>query len=158
MREIYRRIPLGKARMGPLALVIMGTSLAGGLLLTVLYLAFHGFLDFKEEEIFSVPVVFAIFYFRIGLCAGWSFLYFAIRHLRDSARRDLQLAQAETDRERAELQMLRTQMNPHFILNALNTILASVGFAALRLKIIIRWSTFPTVGPGWFDGAWRIGN
>lgn len=138
MREIYRRMYPRPIRLIPLLAIVTVVSAAGGGLLTAFSLAFHSVLDFQEEKVFSIPVVFAIFYFRTGLCAGWSFLYFALRHIRESARRDLQLAQAETDRERAELQMLRAQMNPHFILNALNTILASVGKDVRHAKALIR--------------------
>jgi len=127
MREIYRRCYHEKMTKAALVGLVGGVSLASGLVLTLFSLGFHEFLDFKAEKTFTPPVIFGIFYFRTGLCLGWSLLYFGIKLMRESMDRDIRLAQAQATSERAELQMLRTQMNPHFLFNALNTIHADLG-------------------------------
>jgi hypothetical protein len=127
MREIYRRVNLRKTHPVFVVVIASVVSLVVGGLLTAFSLAFHATLDFEEDKVFSTSVIFATFYFRSGLCAGWSLLYFSIKQAREGAAWELRLVRAESAREKAELQMLRAQMNPHFILNALNTIVASVG-------------------------------
>lgn len=134
MREIYRRFYRRNLKIGWLALLVTAVSLAGGAILTLFSLAFHDALDFEEAKIFNGQVVFAIFYFRTGLCAGWSLLYFGIKLIRESAQHDLRLSKAESERQRAELQMLRSQMNPHFLFNALTTIRAGMGRSETQLK------------------------
>ncbi len=138
MREIYRRVYRWKPHPLMMALVLAGVSLVGGGILTLFSLAFHGLFDFEEEKIFTHSVIFAIFYFRTGLCAGWSLLYFGIKLLSDSINHDLRLALAETERQKAELQLLRAQMNPHFLYNALNTITAEIGKPGQHLKALVR--------------------
>lgn len=138
MREIYRRVyrhgihPL--FTMG----IIAGVSLAGGSLLTLFSLIFHTTFDFEEGKVFATSVIFATFYFRTGLCAGWSLLYFGIKLARDGMERELKLARAESKRNSAELRLLRAQMNPHFLYNALNTIIAEVGKQDQHLKALVR--------------------
>jgi sensor histidine kinase YesM len=61
---------------------------------------------------------------RCGIYALWVSLYISINHFIDTAREQLRLAQLETETRESELQLLRAQVNPHFLFNALNTILA----------------------------------
>jgi len=126
MREIYRRVYHEKMSMVSLAVLVTGVSLGSGVFLTLFSLGFHEFLDFKAEKTFTPPVIFGIYYFRTGLCFGWSLLYFGIKLMHDSMERDLRIAQAQANSERAELQMLRAQINPHFLFNSLNTILSAL--------------------------------
>ena len=58
----------------------------------------------------------AIIYFSI---VG---LEHAIRHFAEARERDVQMAQLESRLTRARLQALQSQVNPHFLFNALNTI------------------------------------
>lgn len=45
----------------------------------------------------------------------------------DGIKRDLRLLSIESEKRGAELQLLRAQMNPHFLFNALNTIQSGIG-------------------------------
>ena len=61
---------------------------------------------------------------RLTLYAGWSALYFTIRAELESRDHELRLARAEAAARESELLLLRAQVNPHFLFNALHTIVA----------------------------------
>lgn len=127
MREMYRRAykpSMGWTRFCGLITVV---SLVGAGTQAILVLGFHDVIDYEEEKLFRDEMVFAVLYFRGGICFAWSFLYFGIKFWRETAARELRLAMAESEKRQAELQMLRAQMNPHFLFNALTSIHSGVG-------------------------------
>jgi LytS/YehU family sensor histidine kinase len=76
--------------------------------------------------------VFRLFYFCTSIFAGLSFLYFGIKMMSEISERRVRLARGETARKDAELKMLRAQMAPHFLFNALNAIRAGIDQRAKR--------------------------
>ena len=138
MREIYQRCYHVKMTKPALVALVGGVSLVSGLILTLFSLGFHEFLDFDAEKTFTPPIIFGIFYFRTGLCLGWSLLYFGIKLLMERLDRERSLAVALAAGKDAELQMLRAQMNPHFLFNALNTIQAGLTRAPDSLRPVVQ--------------------
>jgi len=68
---------------------------------------------------------------------GWSALYFGIKYWRQwQTERDRTL-QAEALAHQAQLDMLRYQLNPHFLFNALNSIRASIDEDGRRAKSMV---------------------
>ncbi|MBN8711871.1 MAG: histidine kinase, partial [Verrucomicrobia bacterium] len=66
----------------------------------------------ERRTIFGGSVSLGIFYFRFGLFTCWSLLYFMVRNQREEAERDLR--------------MLRAQMNPHLLTNALQHVITEL--------------------------------
>lgn len=54
----------------------------------------------------------------------WSILYFGLRFWINMVEEKIRAGQADADTKRAQLQMLRYQINPHFLFNTLNSIKA----------------------------------
>lgn len=65
-----------------------------------------------------------ILYARWMLLLVWSLLYFGLSYWRSIQVQQMKLLETEAANRRAELQLLRAQINPHFLFNALNTTLA----------------------------------
>ena len=76
--------------------------------------------DFSELSTFlqaSLLMRWVIYWF-------WSVLYFGINYWLDTQRVQLELVEAEAAAQASELKALRAQVNPHFLFNALGSILA----------------------------------
>lgn len=61
---------------------------------------------------------------RLAIYICWSALYFAVGYWRKNQEDRERLLRREAETRQAELQLLRAQVNPHFLFNALNSILA----------------------------------
>lgn len=116
LRSLYRAFWSNKG--GNMALLMILACTGAGIIQCGLFYPPREILPLESEVFRNRSMVF-VFYERTGLLFGWSFLYFGIRHFIEGTEKRLQLALLE-------IQMLRAQMNPHFLFNALNTLQADV--------------------------------
>ena len=63
-----------------------------------------------------------VFYLDLTLLGAWSALYYAINFYVQVEEQNDQLIRLENQATQAQLAMLRYQLNPHFLFNALNAI------------------------------------
>lgn len=136
LRPIYRKIG-GRVSIGRLTtLVLLSAAFFGGV-----WTAIEGGYIFLTSESFLMPNYLARSP-RIALdyamtLTAWSALYLGVKNWwswqneRENALQSAALAQ------KAQLEMLRYQLNPHFLFNALNSIRASVDEDAARAKQMI---------------------
>ena len=136
MRPIYKHI--GSARSVPVvALLILVVSFAFGSLwpfgeLTGLWLMNRQFGFTVNWARYPVEVLDYSF-----TLIGWSALYFGIKYWRQWESEHERTVQAEALANHAQLDMLRYQLNPHFLFNALNSIRASIDEDSQRAKRMV---------------------
>ncbi len=82
-----------------------------------------------------------------ALFAIWQLLYFAIVSVRHSQQAKLRHSELIRSLQQAELRLLKAQMNPHFLFNALNTVRALIAdnpqaaqFAVTRFANTLRYA------------------
>jgi len=68
---------------------------------------------------------------------GWSALYFGIKYWQEWQAERERALHAEASANQAQLNMLRYQLNPHFLFNALNSIRASIDEDRSRAKRMV---------------------
>ena len=79
---------------------------------TALKLSFVSFLE---------PLINFLFVFFV-----WSVLYFSFHYIRNYRKAEIQQLKMETSLKEAELNKLKSQLNPHFMFNAMNSIRALI--------------------------------
>jgi two-component system LytT family sensor kinase len=62
---------------------------------------------------------------NVSLLANWCALYFGLQLIRERSTAEFRAVEAESAALRSELSRLQAQISPHFLFNALNTVLAS---------------------------------
>ncbi len=119
--RIYRRWPAATFKLLPhvpaiVLACVVATAVESGLIELIRQVA-HLAPPPPLAERGALPV-------RLTLFLAWTALYFLLRQELESRDRELRLAQSETAAREAELATLRAQVNPHFLYNALTSILA----------------------------------
>lgn len=125
LRWVYRRLDLRGFSVRTLGTIVAGSVAATLLQLVV---AYHGapvvaqlaHYHAKPSSLLTRVTFFVFIYLTWSAAYVWLKAEFAARAQR------AQLAEANAAAQRAELQMLRLQLNPHFLFNSLNSIATQI--------------------------------
>lgn len=135
MRYVYRRFE--NLTIMATVLVVLTTSVIFGLVWTFLEMAHSQWTNsfFVLSDALARSPRTALDY---GLTlTAWSALYFGIKYWLAWQREREAMLEAVALANKAQLEMLRYQINPHFLFNSLNSIRASVDEDARRAKQMI---------------------
>jgi len=124
LRSLYRRL-----RAGPLSQpVIIGVAVIASfvmanvwLLLYDGFLHWQGVLPFQGWDSYAMALV-----NKTPVLLTWSALYLGIKHWQDLQTARERALQSDTLAKEAQLEMLRYQLQPHFLFNALNSLRALI--------------------------------
>lgn len=112
------RIRLGLSKVG----IVMGAAMIAAIGLT---LAQDWIVRLPAEAAVSGPRwTIAMFVIRFAMLGGWGLVYLGGLLLADHNTAQLRAARAEAAANLNELRFRQSQMNPHFLFNALNTVMA----------------------------------
>lgn len=96
--------------LGGWTMVLCGTAAA---LQVFLFYVIGGIFPVQEQTLFGKAPALGIFYFRFGVFLFWSLMYWMMQRAQEEGR--------------IKLNMLRAQMNPHFLSNALGHVIVLIG-------------------------------
>lgn len=121
LRFVYQRLQ-GTMHFGArTASLIIGLSFAATLLQSIISHITITTLGWKEHPVWSPTDIWLLrlLFFWLAYMA-WSLLFFWIRAEKSSHTYEQISAEAQMEAQRMELQLLRRQLDPHFLFNALN--------------------------------------
>ncbi|MBM4167754.1 MAG: hypothetical protein FJ215_01145 [Ignavibacteria bacterium] len=123
LREIYKRVDYKRLSIPVLFGYVMiwsaiFTIIWYGIIVSLWYVA--------KSPAYALPylnyrIALRWINYFIPIWLGWSSLYFGIKYWRDWEDERQRAREATLLAQRAQLQMLRYQLNPHFLFNALNS-------------------------------------
>lgn len=122
MRTIYRRVYHSRLEPSWIVSTILVVSSAAALIQLPPYYWLSDIFPYEEKTIFGPYAAFGIVLFRGGQFLGWSILYFGIKIWQEKKSDEKRLQEEHELRQQAELQMLRSLINSHFLSNSLGTI------------------------------------
>lgn len=136
MRLVYQRLARISAFSIKTAAWLIGVSLVATTIqssLALVLIAMTGWRNpsWTPQEEWLLRMMFFWLLYMV-----WSLLYFWIKAEREARALGLRVEEAEAERQRMELQLLRSQLDPHFLFNALNgvaTVISSDPAAATAM-------------------------
>ena len=125
LREIYRHRAARRLRGWKKAVAILGLCLTIAVLEKQLSLALLHHLGFPRPQVMEYFQGRSSVMMRCIVLLSWSGFYFAFHQLEAAHALELRALQAEVAARENQLRHMQAQLNPHFLFNALNTVLAS---------------------------------
>jgi two-component system, LytTR family, sensor kinase len=139
LRQYYRTLPFQSMPLFPLIRSIFVTSFLAMLLWLCIWAGIE-YTVFGEKLLMYImnPLhIVSQMAYSFPIFLGWSALYFGIKAWRDWLDEQDHTRQAMEAAQQAQLQMLRYQLNPHFLFNALNAVRALVDEDTRNAKTMI---------------------
>lgn len=124
MRLLYLNMGWLDIKLGPLIPRILVSSVAGASIMTFIGIC-ASLLSGKIEEVNALPIITNIIVTAIFLLM-WNGLYFTFHFFQKSRVQEVKNLQLSASQNEIELKNLRSQLNPHFLFNSLNSIRALI--------------------------------
>lgn len=139
LRQIYHSIEYRKHSIPVLLLLVLFWSIVGATVWHICMTATRSILLGPQaiSALWNVGYTFRWLSQITPVWLGWSTLYFGIKYWKDLDAEQKRAREAVSLARHARLQMLRYQVNPHFLFNALNSVRALIGEDKKNAKAMI---------------------
>jgi len=133
MRLIFIRLGWLNIKLGPLIPRILIMSIVSSTAFTLVSLLISFVLRLKDEEYSWLALLNNIIAIAVFLLM-WNGLYFAVHFFQKSRVQEVKNLQLSASHNEIELKNLRSQLNPHFLFNSLNSIRALIDLDPIQAK------------------------
>ncbi len=134
--RIYRRV-VDQFSLSSIVLTVLVLSVVFGLTWALIEEGYVRSISTEYDFYKNLPKIPRVALDYAMTIVGWSAVYFGIKYWQKSQIEQENALQATILADKAQLDVLRYQLNPHFLFNALNSIRASVDEDSARAKQMI---------------------
>ena len=134
MRSIFIKLDWLDMKPGPLVPRILIASLFCSLFISFTTTMVSILIDPKEWQTLSVLSIIINILAILVLILFWNAIYFTSHFFQKSKKQELNNITLEASRNEVELKNLRSQLNPHFLFNSLNSIRALIEIEPSKAK------------------------
>ena len=128
LRYFYKRISIQNKSLSQIAVIVIAGSLLASQIWYWVDMGISVPIPGNEElwELWTIQRYLSHSYYHFLILSLWSALYFGIKLWMEWSIQRIRTEKANALAQAAQLQMLRYQLNPHFLFNSLNSIRALV--------------------------------
>ncbi len=134
MRGMFIRLKWLEHRLSPLIPRVFISSLFCSLSISFSTTLFSLLIDPKEKETLTTLDIIINVFAILVLVLFWNSIYFTFHLFQKSRKQELNNISLEASRNEIELKNLRSQLNPHFLFNSLNSIRALIDLEPSKAK------------------------
>ena len=136
MRYVFRHLRQTSSNVWLRTLFVLLLSGVASLLDGLVMLAVGSTINVEMHSIPLSQLVVATTFMRWVLYLLWALLYFGINYWLDAQQEQIRAIQRDAEMRTNELRLLRAQVNPHFLFNALTSIQAVAGDRERAMPLI----------------------
>ena len=133
MRWTFIKMGWLELKLFPLIPRVLISSFFCSLLISVSTFSFSFLVDVEKESFNFLSFVINVFAVLV-LILFWNAIYFTFHFFQKSRNQELNNITLEASRNEVELKNLRSQLNPHFLFNSLNSIRALIDIEPSKAK------------------------
>lgn len=137
MRSLFFRLKWLDLKLAPLIPRILFASLLCSLFISFTTTVVSVIIDPKERETLSFLLIVINVFAILVLVLFWNAIYFTFHFFQKSRKQELDNVSLEASRNEIELKNLRSQLNPHFLFNSLNSIRALIDLEPSKAKVAV---------------------
>lgn len=137
MRVSFFKLEWLDLRLAPLIPRVLISSLICSILIAVSTTSLSLLIDAKEKDNLTLLNIIINVFAVLVLILFWNSIYFTFHFFQKSRKQELHNLSLESSRNEIELKNLRSQLNPHFLFNSLNSIRALIDIEPSKAKVSV---------------------
>lgn len=137
MRALFFRLNWLDLKLAPLIPRLLVASLLCSLFISFTTTVVSLLIDPNEKDTLSFLLILINVFANLVFVIFWNAIYFTFHFFQKSRKQELNNVSLEASRNEIELKNLRSQLNPHFLFNSLNSIRALIDIEPSKAKMAV---------------------